>query len=444
MTWKRSEGNITAENPEDVANLLNNYFHSMFNPPYSKEEYNNHPASNTSFCDPITDIHVSSDDVRRILLSLDVNKATGPDRIPARLLKHYAPYISSLLSDLFNKSLNTGKVPSEWKISNITPIPKGGLKNEASNYRPISLLSIVSKVLERCIYNQLINHLSNQMHNLQFGFLKGKSTTSQLLQVLHEIGEKLDKRVQTDILYLDFTKAFDRVDHQLLIKKLRRVGIGGNLLIWFENYLPDRHQQVTIQGRISQPMPVLSGVPQGSILGPLLFLVHVNDLPENTISSSVALFADDTKCYRAIRTTEDVKHLQCDLERINEWCWTWRMNLNQSKSGLLTVTRNRNQVLSSYQLTNDNSTNTSIINKRTVQKNLGVLITPDLNWNHQVSAVCAKANRMLGFVRKSSHNMSSPRIRCTLNKTLVRSQFAYSCQVWSPQCVSLTPEMEKV
>ena len=170
------------------------------------------------------------------------------------------------------------------------------------------------------------------------------------------------------------------MDHQLLIKKLRRVGVGGNLLVWFENYLNDRYQQVTIHGEISRPIPVLSGVPQGSILGPLLFLVYVNDLPENTTSSSVALFADDTKCYRAIRTTEDVKHLQCDLEIINEWCRTWRMNLNQSKSGLLTVTRNRKQVLSSYQLTNDNPTNTSIINKRNVQKDLGVLITPDLKY----------------------------------------------------------------
>ena len=202
---------------------------------------------------------------------------------------------------------------------------------------------------------------------------------------------------------------------------MRRVGVDGNLLVWFENYLNDRYQQVTIHGEISRPIPVLSGVPQGSILGPLLFLVYVNDLPENTTSSSVALFADDTKCDRAIRTTEDVKHLQCDLEIINEWCRTWRMNLNQSKSGLLTVTRNRKKVLSSYQLTNDNPTNTSIINKRNVQKDLGVLITPDLKWNHQVSSVCAKANRMLGFLRRSSHNMSSPRIRCILYKTLVRS-----------------------
>ena len=200
---------------------------------------------------------------------------------------------------------------------------------------------------------------------------------------------------------MDFTEAFDRVDHQLLIKKLRRVGVGGNLLVWFENYLNDRYHQVTINGEISRPIPVLSGVPQGSILGPLLFLVYVNDLPENTTSSSVALFADDTKCYRAIRTTEDVKHLQCDLEIINEWCRIWRMNLNQSKSGLLTVTRNRKQVLLSYQLTNDNPTNTSIINKRNVQKDLGVLTTPYLKWNHRVSSACTKAYRMLGFLRGS-------------------------------------------
>ena len=444
MTWKRKEGNATAENPEDVANLLNNYFQSIFNPPLSQKEYDNHPSSTTSSYDMLTDIHVTCDDVRRILSSLDVNKAMGPEKIPARLLRCCAPYISSSLSDLFNKSLNTGKIPKEWKSSNITPVPKSDQKNEASNYRPISLLSIVSKILERYIYNQLVNHISCQLHNLQFGFLKGKSTTSQLLQVLHEIGESLDKRIQTDILYLDFAKAFDKVDHQLLIKKLRRVRVGRNLLAWFENYLTDRHQQVTVPGKTSQSIPVLSGVPQGSILGPLLFLVYVNDIPQITTSSSVALFADDTKCYRAIRTTEDVKHLQCDLDGINEWCQTWRMNLNQSKCGLLSVTRNRKQVLSSYHLTNDDPTNTSIINKRTAQKDLGVLITTDLKWNHQISAVCTKANKMLGFIKRSTVNMTNSRIRCTLYKTLVRSHFAYSCQVCSPQYVSLILDMEKV
>ena len=134
----------------------------------------------------------------------------------------------------------------------------------------------------------------------------------------------------------------------------------------------------------------------------------MNDIPQITTSSSVPLFADDTKCYRAIRTTEDVKHLQCDLDGINEWCQTWRMNLNQSKCGLLSVTRNRKKVLSSYHLTNYDPTNTSIINKRTTQKDLGVLITTDLTWNHQISAVCTKANKMLQFVKRST--VRTPRI----------------------------------
>ena len=249
ITWKRDDGTVTATNPEETANLLNNYFYSMFNQPLSQEDYDAHPVPNTTSCNPLSDITISPDDVWRILLPLDGNKATGPDRIPATLLKCCAPYISSSLSDLFNKILSSGKIPVEWKISNIIPIPKGGVKNDVSNFRPISLLPKVSKVLERCIYDQIINHVSSQLHNLQFGFLRGRSTASQLLQVLHEIGKSLDQRIQTDILYLDFSKAFDKVDHRLLLKKLSNFGICGNLLNWFQNYLTNRHQKVTVLGK---------------------------------------------------------------------------------------------------------------------------------------------------------------------------------------------------
>ncbi len=137
----------------------------------------------------------------------------------------------------------------------------------------------------------------------------------------------LDKRIQTDIVYLDFAKAFDRVDHQLLLKKLKNFGISGNLLQWFKNYLTNRHQKVTVLGQSSQPLPVLSGVPQGSILGPLLFLIYVNDLPQATSKSSVALYADDTKCFCSIKNFQDVKCLQHDLDGVTQWCQKWRMIL---------------------------------------------------------------------------------------------------------------------
>ena len=191
--------------------------------------------------------------------------------------------------------MSVGKLPKEWKLSNITPIPKSGSSSNVTNYRPISLLSLVSKVLERCIYNRLIEHIGEKLHHLQFGFLKGKSTTSQLLQVLHDIGNKLDNKCQVDTLYLDFAKAFDKVNHELLLLKLKRFGISGNLLSWLRDYLSGRYQRVTVLGETSNRLSVLSGVPQGSILGPLLFLVYANDLPDCVSSSSaLAMFADDS------------------------------------------------------------------------------------------------------------------------------------------------------
>ena len=174
---------------------------------------------------------------------------------------------------IFNKSLYLSKLPAAWKVANIIPIPKSCLPGEVSNYRPISLLPIVSKVMACCIYNQLIEDISGQPYNLQHGFLKGKSTTSQLLEVLNEIGQMLDNRVQVDTIYLDFAKAFDRVHHHLLLKKLHLFGYNDSLFCCVSDYLSNRFHKVTVIGKTSNLLPVISGVPQGSILGPLMFLI---------------------------------------------------------------------------------------------------------------------------------------------------------------------------
>ena len=234
-----------------IANLFNNYFYSVYKPPCRASVYDELLPSNqlNLHHQHISQVPLSPGEVLDVLNHLDVNKATGPDKIPAKLLKNCAPCISNSLCAIFNKCLHLGKLPAAWKVANIIPISKSGLPGEVSNYRPISLLPIVSKVMERNVYNRLIEHISSQLYNLQHGFLKGKSTTSQLLEVLNEIGGMLDNRVQVDTIYLDFAKAFDRVDHHLLLRKLHLFGINGSLFCWLSDYLSNRFQQVTVQAK---------------------------------------------------------------------------------------------------------------------------------------------------------------------------------------------------
>ncbi len=266
-----------------------------------------------------------------ILNSLDTNKATGPDEIPARLLKNTAAIVAPSLCKLFNKSLQHGIVPRDWKLANVVPVYKKNDREHAENYRPISLLPIVSKVLERCIFINMKQFLSQLVNDCQHGFLRGKSCVTNLLEVLDYIGTCLDNGGQVDMLYLDMSKAFDRINHKRLILKLSNSGIGGNLLNWFESYLTDRRQRVTVLGVTSSTLPVTSGVPQGSILGPALFLLYVNDLPEADLSSRVAMFADDTKLFSAIKSQDDVASLQADLVNLEHWSSQSGLSFNKSK-----------------------------------------------------------------------------------------------------------------
>ena len=329
MTWTNQDStSLTADNPGDIADLLNRYFYSVFQSSNSTHDQLQLSSAvledDSNNMTTISDLTLTEGEVRSILRTLDEEKATGPDKIPAILLKNCANSIAPSLCELFNKSLSSGQLPSDWKLSNVCPIPKKSPRHEVSNYRPISLLSLVSKVFERCIYNRLIDHVSGKLSELQYGFQRGKSTTSQLLHVLHNIHTMLEKRCQVDTVYFDFAKAFDKVSHHLLLLKLQKFGIKGNLLHWFKNYLSGRFQRVTVLGVTSRPLPVLSGVPQGSIL---LFLIYVNDLPK-TVSpgTAVSMFADDTKCHCPICNLQDKEILQTELDNVASWCQDWKMD----------------------------------------------------------------------------------------------------------------------
>ncbi|CAB4002465.1 Hypothetical predicted protein [Paramuricea clavata] len=397
-----TDANVVAITPDEKATLFNEYFHSVFDKSEEPVLAGDNPRP--TVVTTLTEIVLDQMEVEALLLSIDPSKA-------------------------------------QWKLANIVPILKKCPASNVQNYRPISLLSNIGKIFERCVFNRVINHISNQLHNFQHGFLKGKSCTTHLLQVIDEIGRSLDCAEQTDIIYLDFAKAFDKVNHSLLLDKISGFGIDGNLLKWFGNYLSDRRQQVTIPGSTSGVLPVLSGVPQGSILGPLLFLMFINDLPDSVMENSDAkmvLFADDSKIYKTIRTTSDCMDLQTSIDRTSIWSCENKMLLNSKKCTIVSVNRKTQPTTFSYTLGG------LPLGKTNCEKDLGVLIKSDLKWDAHVLSIPKRANNALGYIRRGTTGFNDVDTRKVLYMALVRNHLVHASQVWAPQSVHLIKQLESL
>ena len=285
----------------DKASIFNKYFHSVFTVEHC-DNISNLRQSLKYHPNLIDTIDFSVEEVHGKLLNLQGEKACGPDLISAHLLQKGADFLALSLTKLFQLSFSTGTLPSDWVTANIVPVHKKGDKHLSSNYRPISLTSIVVKVMERIVHRQLIkvletNHL---ISNYQHGFRHQCSTVSLLLTAVHDLAACLERRHSIHCIFLDLAKAFDSVPHTRLLLKLECLGIRGNLLSWLGYFLTKRFQRVVINGTFSQWLPVLSGVPQGSVLGPLLFLLYVDDIHHCVSYSSVQMFADDIALYREI------------------------------------------------------------------------------------------------------------------------------------------------
>ena len=306
------------------AELFNTFFHSVFtSSSFSLPNMSTLPLPSSCICTS----RFSDSEVLDALSSLDPTKSSGCDGIGPKLLKHCASALYIPLHHLFSVSLSKQHIPNEWKCHSITPIFKSGDKSHVKNYRPMSLLCIVSKVLEQLIYNKVNKFITDNnilcLH--QFGFRQQHSTTQQLLIFLTNVHHALNNCPKCDVIYLDFKKAFDSVPHQELLLKLWKVGVVGSLWRWFREYLSNRYQHVCINNSNSPTLPVISGVPQGSLLGPLLFLIYINDLPFSLKHSESFLFADDTKCLRPIRSPHDCIQLQSDLDALSSWSSDWKL-----------------------------------------------------------------------------------------------------------------------
>ena len=288
----------------------------------------------------------SEDEVRTALKRIDPHKSCGPDRIPGRLLLKGADQVAKPLSDIYNLSLATGTlyIPVDWKSSNITAIFKNRSKHSPSNYRPISLTSVAMKVLERLIHQRITQFLldHNKLSPSEHGFRPNHSCQTQLLECVHQWSEALNQHSSSHVVFLDFARASDSVPHQRLLLKLDNIGIRGPVLNWIEAFLRGRQQRVVVEGHHSTWSPVTSGVPQGSILGPLIFLIFINDIGDD-LTSTTKLFADDCALYRQIKSSNDTKILQNDVNRLHSWSQKWHLPLNTSKCKVMNIT-NKNKI----------------------------------------------------------------------------------------------------
>ena len=420
----------------NMAEILNAYFHSVF----ITEDTSSLPDINSMFTRPVNETlkvnEITENDIAKYLKNLDPNKSTGADQISARLLKECQDELILPLKLLFNKSIQNGSVPSFWKCANVTPIFKKGNKCEAGNYRPISLTSVVIKILEKIIRDRITLFLDthNLILNTQHGFRNNRSCLTNLLEFYNYVFSNYDERIPSDIIYLDFKKAFDTVPHKRLLIKLKAHGIGDQLCSWIENWLTNRKQRVVINGEASEWLPVSSGVPQGSVLGPLLFLIYINDI-DCSIATKISKFADDTKIGGKALTTVDCKVIQRDLDKLSTWSDKWLLKFNKDKCKVMHVGLNNKK--HNYELQGEN------LAKVEEEKDLGVIVKSDLKSGMQCLAASRKANTILGFIARN-FQCKNPEVITRLYTSLVRPHLEYAVQFWSPFYLKDESKLESV
>ena len=412
-------------NDKDKANELNNFFSSVF----TKDENDEFPDYSTNIDSSISDIVVTENKVKLLLKQLNVSKSTGPDNFHPRFLKETADNISYPITVIFNKSLSEGILPNEWKLANVTSIFKSGDKTKSSNYRPISITSILCRMLESIIKSAIMEHCkdSNLFTDSQYGFRERRGCILQLLTVFDTWSKYIDSDIPVDTVFLDFKKAFDSVPHKRLLYKLERLGVSGNVLKWISSFLSNRQQRVVINGQSSEWTDVSSGVPQGSVLGPLLFIMYVNDLPDE-VQSFTKLFADDAKLYKDLQNLEDFEMIQDDLNKLCQWTIKWLMIFNVEKCKVMHIGRENPRF--EYEMT-DKQGSTKVLKSVEIEKDLGVYVQENLKFEKHISLTINRANKLVGLIKRTFSYLDQETL-LTLYKTIIRPIIDYGNIIWFP------------
>ncbi len=431
-------GDTIISDDQQKAEKFNNFFLKNSN---IDDSHAHIPPTNDNSDSTLSNIHVKTQDVADLLKCLNVSKATGPDIISHSMLKMAGDIIAPSLQRLFNLSLQKAVFPQSWKRANVVPIYKKNEKSIPDNYRPVSLLSCVSKLFERCVFKYVFNFLrdTHAISIKQSGFKPGDSTVYQLTYLYHIFAEALDRQKELRIVFCDISKAFDRVWHPGLLNKLLKTGISGTLYKWFENYLTNREQRVVINGQCSSWGKINSGVPQGSVLGPLLFLIFINDVTEVVKSSEIRLFADDTILYLFVdNPITSAVALDEDLKSLDEWANKWLIKFSPSKTKTMLVSKKK-KILSHPKL----SMGETNLDEVKSHKHLGLILSHDLSWSEHIEDLATRASQSLEILNALKHKLD----RATLEKlyiAFVRSKLEYSCITWDNCSNQLSDMLENI
>ena len=380
---------------------------------------------------------LTPDKIVEAISEIKLDSAPGPDGIPAILLKRCATSLCVPIHLLWSESMSSGIVPSFYKTGFVSPLFKKGSRCEPSNYRPVTLTSHIVKVYERVVRKHMVHYLetNNLLTDKQHGFRSNRSCLTQMLDHFDDIYEGFTRGEDTDSIYLDYAKAFDKVDLDLLILKLKKYGFGNKLVDWIQSFLSDREQVVVLNGVHSDIAKVLSGVPQGTVLGPLLFILFINDLEQVVTSSTVSFFADDTRVSKQISCYEDCMLLQDDLYKILDWSRRNNMKLHEQKFELLNHLHNSKSSIYELPFVVENLrykvSSEEILYSVENVRDLGVQVSNDLSWSRHIGSMVTKARSKLSWVF-SVFKTRDRTVMTTLYKSLVRSTLEYCCPLWNP------------
>ena len=429
-------GDHSSNNPSDSANLFSDYFKSVFCSSAPNQSQSLSPLS-LSFDLP-SDCNFSPEDILSALSTLCNKTSTGPDAIPALFLFNCRLSIYIPMFLLFRRSLDECTFPDIWKTCSVTPVLKSGDASDVTNYRPISIISHIAKLFELVVYQCIKRSLNHILIDEQHGFRPGKSTCTNGVSFLSYIIENIESGSQIDVIITDFKKAFDTVNHELLIYELERLGLGYPLLGWFKSYITGRKQFVKVAGVSSCVIDIPSGVPQGGHLSPLLFSLFINSLSQHLNRAKCLLFADDIKLFLKVDSTADQAVLQSELNIFSNWVDRLGLVLNLDKCHSITFTKSRSSTKRTY------SINGFQLKQVFQIKDLGILYTSTLSFNQHIDAIVARALKVLGFIKRNTKHFTSVNCLRSLYFTLVRSIIEYGVVVWHPYLARHQHKLEQV